>query len=225
MIQALIFDFDGLILDTETCEYQAWAEVFVQHNCEMPRSVWEEHIGTHSTLDPYAMLAELSGKSIDRAAIRKAWHDCFSAFMAKQEVRPGVLDYLAEAKRRNLKVGIASSSHRAWISGYIEEHRIQHYFDTIKCRDDEDVGVAKPDPRVYRQALAALGVRPEQAIAFEDSVNGMKAAKAAGLFCVVIPNPMTCGFDFDGADLRLDSLRDMPLGQLLQLVNGKVRTN
>jgi HAD superfamily hydrolase (TIGR01509 family) len=127
-----------------------------------------------------------------------------------------VHDYLAEAKRLGLHVGVASSSSRAWVHGHLTRLEISQHFLCIKCRDD--VRHPKPDPALYQAALEALGVRPQEAIALEDSPHGIAAAKRAGLFCVAIPNPLTSQLSLAQADLQIASLAAMPLTRLLAAI-------
>lgn len=220
MIHALIFDFDGLILDTEWPEYLSWQEQYQTAGCELPLPTWIESIGTTAQFDPYVLLAELSGRPVDKAVVRAAQRARFAELMAAQTPLPGVLDYLDAAKGRGLKLGVASSSSRDWVEGYLVQHGLADLFDCVKCSDD--VPNVKPDPALYRAALDALGVSSQAAVALEDSLNGLAAAKAAGLFCVVVPNRLMQGHSFAQADLRLDSLAHMPLDAVLEHVTAKV---
>ena len=112
---------------------------------------------------------------------------------------------LAEtARAAGLKVGVASSSSRDWVTGHLERLAILHQFDCVRCRDD--VPAVKPAPDLYLSVLACLVVPADQAIAIEDSSNGVSAAKAAGMRCVAVPNPITSGLDLSHADLVLPSL-------------------
>ncbi len=213
MIHTLIFDFDGLILDTEWPDYLSWQEQFQAMGCALPLATWIDSIGTAGRFDPYALLAELSGRTVDRKAVQAARRARLDELIATEKPLPGVLDYIDAAKTRGLKLGVASSSPRDWVEGYLSAHGLAGLFDCIKCSND--VTTVKPDPALYRAALDALEVAPSAAIAFEDSIHGLAAAKAAGLYCVVIPNRLMQDFTFDHADLRLDSLAQMPLDALL----------
>jgi HAD superfamily hydrolase (TIGR01509 family) len=135
-----------------------------------------------------------------------------------QSVLPGVRDYLREARELRLKVGLASSSDRAWVRGHLGRLGLLDYFDTIKCV--EDTGAHKPDPAPYLAALDTLGVSPAGAVAFEDSPHGVAAAKAAGMLCVAVPNSVTRRLGLDRADLVLDSLAALPLSGLLARLDG-----
>lgn len=131
-----------------------------------------------------------------------------------QQLMPGVRRYLDDARRLKLATAIASSSSRRWIDEHLGRMAIKDRFDVIVCRDD--VRATKPDPELYQTAVDRLGVMPDEAIALEDSRNGLAAAKAAGLFCVAVPNGMTASMDLSRADLRLTSLDEMPLEELIR---------
>ena len=216
MIRAIVFDFDGLILDTELPEFQSWQEIYAAHGCTLPFAVWARGIGTTEAFDPYAYLEEQLGRAVDREVVRLQQRQQCDARIAAQAVLPGVHDYIAEARRLGLQLGVASSSSRAWVSGHLTRLDLQQHFVCITCRDD--VPRTKPDPALYRAALAMLGVRPEEAIALEDSPNGILAAKRAGLFCVAVPNVLTCQLPLGQADLQLPSLAALPLPALLRSI-------
>jgi HAD superfamily hydrolase (TIGR01509 family) len=224
MIQAVVFDFDGLILDTEVPEFMSWREIYQAHGANLPLSAWERSIGSMdlNLFDPYAYLEAQLGRPVDRAEIRAKRRPRFAELVAAQSVLPGVEDYLAGARRLGLKVGLASSSSRAWVTGHLARFGLNGAtFDCLCCGDE--VKRTKPDPELYLAVLGALAVRGDQAVALEDSPNGVAAAKAAGLYCVAVPNMVTRRLAFDQADLRLNSLADMPLERLLEEVerNGR----
>ena len=211
--QALVFDFDGLILETERPDYQSWLEVYQEHGLDLSREVWGAVIGRGADyFDPLANLERRLGRPVDRepvAARRRARHQ---ALIDALEILPGVAQYVLDAQRLGLKLAVASSSSRRWVTGHLASLHLDS-FECVVCRDDVDR--AKPYPDLYLAATGCLRVRPEEAIALEDSANGIAAAKAAGLTCVAVPNEMTEDLDLSAADLRLRSLDEMPLDQLL----------
>jgi HAD superfamily hydrolase (TIGR01509 family) len=214
MIQALIFDFDGLILDTEQPEYQAWCEIYESFGCALPLSEWAACVGRSAeAFDPCDYLETQLGRSVDRESLHHQRRQHSMELIAAQSIRPGVEDYLNEARRLGLKVGLASSSSYQWVSGHLIRLGLFEYFDCIKCRDH--VEHAKPDPALYHAALETLHVPARCAIALEDSPNGALAAKRAGIFCVAVPNDITREFLFEQVDLRLNSLADLTLEALL----------
>jgi HAD superfamily hydrolase (TIGR01509 family) len=224
MIGAIVFDFDGLILDTEYPEYVSWREIYQAHGADLPLSAWERSIGSMdlTLFDPYTYLEAQLGRPVDRAAIRAKHRPRFAELVAAQSVLPGVQDYLDGARRLDLRVGLASSSSRAWVTGHLARFGLDGAtFDCLCCGDE--VKRTKPDPELYLAVLGALAVPGDQAVALEDSPHGVAAAKAAGLYCVAVPNMMTRRLAFDQADLRLNSLADMPLEKLLEEVERKGR--
>ena len=212
--KAIIFDFDGLILDTETAEYRSFSDLYRHYGAELPIEVRGQWIGTDaSPFDPYAHLEASAGIPLDREAARAFRRARYEELMAGERARPGVEDYLREGRRLGLGIGLASSSSRDWVLGYLRQLGLEDGFDCIRTRDD--VAKVKPDPELYLKALEALGVAPEEAVAFEDSPNGALAAKRAGLKCVIVPNELTSRLAFGEHDLRLASMADMPLAEVL----------
>ena len=212
-IRALVFDFDGLILETETPAYQSWAEIYREHGHEIPMDKWHDYLGSDRGFSPVEHLAALVGEGLDVAVTQKRRDARKDELVLALDVMEGVRDYVADAKRLGLKLGVASSSSRAWVVGHLERLGIHEHWDAVRTRDD--VKLPKPAPDVYRAVVLALGVRPEEALALEDSPNGVAAAKSAGLRCVAVPNALTQDLDLSGADLRLRSLADLSLGALL----------
>ena len=216
MIRALIFDFDGLIFDSETPDFISWQETYAAHGVQLSREVWNAHIGA-ITFNPYLHLEELLGRPIDRDAVWATRKARDNELIAAQTILPGVEAYLAEARALGLKIAIASSSDHKWVDGHLQRLGLFDQFEQIHCSDDVG-GVGKPDPAVYRAAVAALGIAPQEGLALEDSPNGVTAAKGAGLWCTAVPNQMTRDLNFDHADHRLNALTDMPLTQLISEV-------
>jgi HAD superfamily hydrolase (TIGR01509 family) len=214
-IRALIFDFDGLLVDTEVPIFRAWQRIYREHGQELPLDRWLTIIGTASgPFDPVIDLAEKTGAKLDEKELKALEVLYYQEATALQQLLPGVLDYLVAARHLGLKTAVASSSTRTWVMDHLNRFGIGGHFDAIVCR--EDVKRTKPDPDLYETALERLGVSPAEAIAFEDSTNGVQAAKAAGLFTVVVPNLMTVDLDLAEADLRLLSLDALPLRDVIK---------
>ena len=163
--KAIIFDFDGLIVDTEVPEYEAWLSIFRSYGVDLPLSVWTPHIGGGSeAFDIYDHLAELTGKPIDRDELRPRRRAAFDKLFEQAVPLPGVEDYIAAAQERGLRIGIASSSPRRWVDPKLEQLGLAETFDTVVCADD--VGSAKPDPASYlkgrlrSRSHSRRGIRP-----------------------------------------------------------------
>lgn len=217
MIRAIVFDFDGLILDTEEPVYRSWLEVYQAHGEELPFDRWMQIVGsTTAGFHPQHHLEERLGRPLPKEVLDRRIGRRTELVLA-EEVLPGVARHLDEARAMGLKVGVASSSTRDWVRGHLTRLGILESFDCVRCRDD--VARAKPDPDLYVAVLECLGVRAAEAIAIEDSPNGVLAAQRAGLRCVAIPNSITARLDLGHADLRLGSLAEVSLAELLRKVS------
>ncbi|GMW03302.1 MAG: haloacid dehalogenase [Candidatus Hydrogenedentota bacterium] len=213
MKQLLIFDFDGLILDTETPDYLAWQKVFQEHGAELPMDVWARGVGAGSSVvDLYDALERQLNRTVARDRLTESRRSHFYDLLAKEHPRPGVEDYLVEAGCLGLQCAVASSADRAWVNGHLQRLGLIHHFKVVCTR--EDVAQAKPAPDLFLAALSACGIASDKAIVFEDSPNGLLAARRAGIYAVAVPNPVTIRLSLE-ADKVLNSLADLPLSELL----------
>ena len=219
MIRGLIFDFDGLILDTEGPVYQSWVELFQDHGAELQFDVWASIIGTSNIehFDPFKLLEETIGQSLDRESLASLRYERELELCHAQPILPGVLDTIKRAKGMALNLGIASSSSRDWVVGHLSRLGLAHNFDVVHTSDD--VERTKPDPSLYLLTLTSLGLQPGEAIVFEDSPNGVTAAKSAGIFVVAVPNDLTRRLSLAHADLELRSLADLSLDEIIARTN------
>jgi HAD superfamily hydrolase (TIGR01509 family) len=214
VIRAFLFDFDGLIIDTEVPSRAGWEHVYRQLGHELPTEKWALTIGTLGAWDPMEHLEELVGEPLERERVTEHRLEHELALADAEELRPGILDYFAEARRRKLKRAIVSSSSRSWIDKHLRRLEQTVGWDAIVTADN-DLARAKPQPDLYLEALERLGVAADEAVAFEDSPNGVRAAKAAGIFCVAVPNEVTRALGLDNADLLVESLAALPPAELL----------
>jgi HAD superfamily hydrolase (TIGR01509 family) len=216
-IKALIFDFDGLILDTEGPVYNSWRELLLRYGYDMSLEDWQVCIGSaEGTASFFNTLGDKLDKPLDIEAEAPQRLQRELEMVAMQPVLPGVEEYIQRAAELKFKLAVASSSSCSWVISHLEERGLRDHFECVLGADD--VGVTKPDPTLYLTALDCLGINADQAIAFEDSPNGVLAAKAAGLYCVAVPNPITKQLQIKGADLQLGSLAELTLDQLLETV-------
>jgi HAD superfamily hydrolase (TIGR01509 family) len=217
VIRGLIFDFDGLMVDTETSARDSWVDIFQEYDCDFPHDVWAKVLGgSGRDFDACGYLAKQTGLQLDPDELRASRKQRHFDLVAVQPLMPGIVAYLAEGRRLNLKLGVASSSTRGWVEGHLDRLGVVDMFDAIVTRDD--VAQVKPDPELYLLALARLGLEANEALVFEDAPNGVLAAKRAGIFTVAVPNALTCELPLDHADLRVASLADLPLTDLLAAV-------
>ena len=219
MIRAIIFDFDGLILETEEPVYRSWQELYANYNCQLSFDDWATLIGTVANeFEPMSALEKQLGSQLpDREALEARRHRRETELVMARPLQPGVLAYLQDARRLKLKIGLASTSSAKWVKGHLTRLGLIDYFDCIRTGDD--VSQVKPSPELYLATLSALELSASEAIALEDSPNGITAAKRAGLFCVAVPNILTRRLPLEHADLRLESLASMPLSELIRQVS------
>ncbi len=219
MIKGIIFDFDGTILDTETPEVETWEKVFRQFGFEFPLERYLGRIGNTSTnlfVHDYLREFGLNEDEIKQAV--EEYHHLIETGGLLDSPREGVLAILNQVKEKELHLGIASSSIRGWVAPNLANLNLTHHFDPIFTADD--VAKTKPDPALYNLVLKAWDLSPDEAIVFEDSPNGITAAKSAGIFCIAVPNPITKNMDISHADMIFDSFVDVPLHAILAELNG-----
>jgi HAD superfamily hydrolase (TIGR01509 family) len=212
-LSALIFDFDGMLIDTETPEYTVLAEQYRDHGCELLVESWIAGLGTHGAYDPYAELEALLGRTIDRDALRRAHRTRYLEFCERQELRHGVLALLEAARKAGLALAVASSSNREWVEGWLARHELSEYFACIRTRDD--VARVKPAPDLFIAAAACLDVEPAKCVVLEDSPNGMRAALAAGMRCGAVTIDLLWELELPPHTLRLRSLTEIEPNDLL----------
>ena len=215
MLKALIFDFDGLILDTETPEVTVWQSIYLEHGYELPVDEWEKTVGGYgiSSFDAAEHLAQLTRGGLDPVSLRQRYRREADEIIHTSPMLPGVMDMIEQAKANGVLVAIGSSSPHSWVDAHANRLGIFQHFDQIVCADDVEPGRTKPNPDIYLKALERLSVRAEEAVVFEDSPNGVLAARCAGIFVVAIPNPLTAKMGVSG-DLTLPSLAGLTLRDL-----------
>jgi HAD superfamily hydrolase (TIGR01509 family) len=217
-IKGIIFDFDGLICDTETPEVRAWEALFSEYGFIFPFERYQETIGAiHNDDSPFVFLEDLLGHPVDRREVKESFLNFRNKLIAAEPMRPGILNYLNEAKNEGLLIGLASSSPRSWIDHHLSRFGVMDYFGCIKTLND--VSNTKPDPELYIKSLECMQLKPREVIALEDSPNGVTAANKAGIYVAVFPNEITRIFEFNNADLLIDSLEEMSLIELLRIFN------
>jgi HAD superfamily hydrolase (TIGR01509 family) len=219
-VRAVIFDFDGLLCETESPDLLSWQEAFAQKGAVLPLTWWQSVVGTTDGPSPEDLLSDLIGE-FDRAALRAARRQRYLAMVDVAPLCDGAGDWLTEARELGLRIGLATSSPRSWLDRHLPRLGIEEAFDCICTRDD--VGQSKPAPDLYLCALERLGVAAADAVAIEDSPNGVLAAHAAGLRAVVIPNAVTAGLTFDDPDLVLRSMAACRLIDALGQLRDNVR--
>ena len=212
--RALIFDFDGLLVDTETPAWRTWQEIYREHGQELSMALWATGVGTLEGFDPALHLQELAGRALEVEALDSDWSERRLVLTDLEGLRPGVERILKQARAAGLGLAIASSASGEWITSILERIGANDWWDAVYSADGVEAR-AKPEPYLYLAAVEGFGLQPDHALAFEDSPNGIKAAKRAGLYCVAVPNSVTAHMDLSEADQIFDSLEDVVLPELL----------
>ncbi|MCI0438146.1 MAG: HAD family phosphatase, partial [Chloroflexi bacterium] len=167
-----MFDFDGVIIDTETPIFVAWQEIYRSHGVELERALWEQSIGGGANpFDEHEHLEGLLGRKLDREALKAETRRRYLGMIEANPLLPGILDYIQDARRLGLKLAVASSSPRDWVEGHLGRRGLLRHFDCIRVAND--VANIKPHPELYLTAAEKLGARPENALVIEDSFNGV----------------------------------------------------
>jgi HAD superfamily hydrolase (TIGR01509 family) len=225
MIRALIFDFDGLIVDTETPALESWRRIYAEHGFDLSLDLWAGALGTTHGFDAMEHLASLvagvddlraTALRADAAAMiarRQALKESLSAGMG---VLPGVVSLLDQAEALGMPCAVASSSSYRWVGGWLERLGLLGRFACVRTADD--VVRTKPDPALFLLAAACLGQAPAACLVLEDSPNGILAARAAGCPVVAVPGAITSQLVLPPADLLLPTLDALPLPELLAAV-------
>jgi HAD superfamily hydrolase (TIGR01509 family) len=222
MITALILDFDGLIVDTETPAYESWRQVYAEHGQELGLELWLGSLGTNHGFDSLAHLLDLIVAADpqarpDHAALAERRRMLKHELSRGRPLLPGVMSLLDQAGAAGMPCAVASSSSRRWVEGWLVEHAILERF--VCTRTADDVVLTKPAPDLFLQAAECLGRPPAECLVFEDSPNGILAARAAGMRVVAVPGPVARLAALPPADLRLASLEAMSLTEILAMVN------
>jgi len=209
-VQALVFDFDGTVLDTETPVFESWADTYLMAGA-VPVSLerWLEDIGKADGfgLDIRAELCSQLGVDALSAQVEERRKSMCDEMIRAQPVRAGVQQWIDAAQASAIPLAVASSSPTSWVETHLERLGLRQHFAALSCADPGIPG--KPDPTVYLGACDKLGVDPGAALAIEDSTHGVSAAIAAGMRCIAAPGPITKSMRFDHATLHVDSLGDV----------------
>jgi HAD superfamily hydrolase (TIGR01509 family) len=218
MIKGLIFDFDGLILDTELPEYDTWQQVFLEYGLSLPIEEWAKALGaSYAAFDPALYLMQQTGQKLDYAELHRVHNEMSLEIINQSPALPGVNQIILRARQLGLSLAIASSSPSDWVLTHLERLGLTLKFDCILTADD--VERVKPAPDLFLLALSRLKLQPDEAIVFEDSPNGITAGNAAGIFTIGVPNAISSLLDTNHASLRISSLDAITLDDMIAAAN------
>lgn len=208
--QGLIFDFDGVMVDTEWAIFQSWVRLYAREGQQLSPADYAPCLGAgYSRWDPAAHLEQRTGRCYDWEQETRARRAAIDADLAEQGLMPGCRELLNAAHARGLRLAVASSSTRHWVEGWLRRLGIYEEFDAVFCRTDGYP--VKPDPALFLAAQQCLALPKEECLIIEDSENGVLAAQRAGIPCAAVPCRLTEGGDFSSAALRCRSLHELLL--------------
>ncbi len=217
MLEAVIFDFDGIIVDTPTYYFKHMREYFRKINVH----VTDEDISGLVGLTFAKKLEHINkkyGVEIEREPFVSETSGAMMAEMEKSLLIDAHLDaLLKELSKAKIVMAIASNNSAENIDFFLQRLGIAGHFSEIIAY--ADVGNHKPAPDTYQKAVECLGAMPQNCVAIEDTVVGVESAKSAGLKCVAMPNKFTTAHNFEGADFVIKSFAELDLKKLRELVS------
>ena len=206
--KGIIFDFDGVLVDTEWAIYQSWVHLYAREGQEISIATYAPCLGAgYSHWDPAAHLEKLTGKTYDWEAETPARQAMLEADLERMGLMEGAAELFSWCREQGIGLTVASSSSRRWVQGWLEKLGIYELFDGVFTRTDGYP--VKPNPALFLAAQQCLGLEKEDCLIIEDSENGTIAAQNAAIPCVAIPNRMTENSDFSRAACRCASLLEL----------------
>jgi HAD superfamily hydrolase (TIGR01509 family) len=204
MIEAVLFDLDGLMVDSEPHALATWQMVMARRGVKLDQAVIDAMLGQRLD-DTARMLIERYDLSDDPLALGAEKTDLqIERLDGNAPAMPGLLELIDALDVRGVKRAVASSGVRRYVRAVLTSIGLAGRFDVVVAGDD--VANGKPAPDVFLRAAARLDASPAACLALEDAPNGIAAAKAAGMVCIAVPNALTRALDLSGADLVLPSL-------------------
>lgn len=211
-IRAIILDFDGLIIDSETPLFDIWQGIYAEHGGTLTLDMWQHALGTDNGFDEYAELARQTGVALPRETWRAQVRAELTRRCEQEPLQPGVLDRLLEARGAEIGTAVASSSFGSWVEPWLDRHDLRRLIDVVCTRDH--VARVKPAPDLFLLAAERLGVTPHECVVFEDSPNGLRAARAAGMWAVAVPRGLTRDLPLPDPHVVIESLAAHTLAEL-----------
>jgi putative hydrolase of the HAD superfamily len=217
-VAAVIFDFDGIVLDSETPEFESHRRIYERCGVALTADEWCDVIGLWSEGHDerwFTQLCERSSSAPTHAAYHAEKRQVFDEVVPREPMR-GIRNLLAKLAEAGVPMAIASSAPARWVVPAAERIGVRPLFGAIVTGDE--VARRKPAPDVYLEAARRLGVDPSRSIAIEDSGPGITAARAAGMKTVAIPHWLTERHDLSAADLKVAHAGELTLARLAALL-------
>jgi len=214
MIKAVIFDMDGVIVDSEPMHIEAEKRILLRYGVKISTDELRTYTGTTAEFEFTDLIRKYNlNTTVDRL-FREKETLLFELLERKTRPTKGVVKLLRSLKQRGLKLAVASSGHRKLVHYFLEKLKIAALFDSVVCA--EDVTRSKPDPEIFLKAAKGLRVDPTECIVIEDAKLGVEAAKSAGMKCIGYRNPNSGNQDLSKADLVVDNFTKLDVQSVIQ---------
>jgi beta-phosphoglucomutase family hydrolase len=207
MIEAFIFDMDGTLIDSTQMDYEAWQRAMREYDAEFPYEDYIAKLGAKSS-EIARQYLDISDEEIDALISRREAY--FKQIVDEKglSLLPGAEQFLQQVRNAHLKTALATGANAQKLEFILNKLPLRQYFDAFVTADDVSQG--KPEPEVFLQAAAKLGVEPANCVVMEDATNGLQAAKNGGMRCIALTT--TRGADqLQGADLIVSSYAEIDL--------------
>lgn len=206
--RGIIFDFDGVLVDTEWEIYRSWVWLYEREGQQISIETYAPCLGAgYSHWDPAAHLESLTGRRYDWESLTPIRQARINDALLRAGLMDGARELMDWCAGQGIRMTVASSSSRHWVEGWLRHLGIYERFSGVFCRTDGYP--VKPDPALFLAARQHLGIPAQDCLIIEDSPNGVLAASRAGIPCVAVPNRMTATGDFSLAARQAESLADL----------------
>lgn len=217
MLEAVIFDMDGVIVDSEPWHLEINLKLYEELGFKLTLEEYKQFIGK-SNIDMWSLLKNKYSLKQSIPELLKMQGEKNIQFLRKQKdgLIEGILPLLKTLKEKGIPAGLASSSSLEYIEAVLNKFKIREYFQVVVTGENMEKG--KPAPDIFLYTAKLLGVKPEKCVVIEDSENGVKAAKAGGMRCIGFNNPNSGEQDLRGADWLIDSIKEIRFEDLIKLI-------
>ena len=215
MIRVVIFDMDGVIVDSEPAHIEAEKQIMMQHGVKLSTEDLRSYTGTTAEFEFTDLISKHHLRTTPEQLIREK--DVILFELLERETKPtkGVIALIKGLRQDGFKLGIASSGRGKLVSYFLKKLNIEHLFDTVVCA--EDITYSKPHPEIFLKAAERLREKPENCIVIDDSKLGVEAAKRAGMKCIGFRNPKSGNQDLSKADFITDDFTKLEIQRLKSL--------
>jgi len=219
MIKAVIFDMDGVIVDSEPMHIEAEKQTLLKYGVKITTEELRTYTGTTAEFEFNDLIRKYKLNTTANTLFNEKEDILFRLLEERTEPTKGVIDLIKNLKQHGFKLGIATSGHRKLAHYYLDKLGIEPLFDTVVCA--EDIARSKPDPEIFQKAAQRLDAEPTECIVIEDAKLGIEAAIKAGMKCIGYSNPNSGNQDLSKANWVVSDFTKLDLQRLLRVDSQK----